>query len=74
MLVNGGLEFGTDTDSFKPIIGTHRRGSGSVWALGSTLLPMLLFASVLVFGFLVLRARQKRVYAPRTFLPVLREE
>ncbi|QDS73513.1 hypothetical protein FKW77_009415 [Venturia effusa] len=35
---------------------------------------MLLFASVLVFTFLLLRARHKTVYAPRTFLPVLRDD
>ncbi|TID26093.1 DUF221-domain-containing protein [Venturia nashicola] len=62
------------TTSSDPVVGTHRTGPSSVWALGSTLLPMLLFASVLVFAFLVLRARHKRIYAPRTFLPTLRED
>lgn len=40
----------------------------------STLIPVLLVSSIMFLVFLVLRRTQKRQYAPRTYLPSLREQ
>lgn len=54
--------------------GSHRSGSSSVSALVSTLIPAVLFSLVFITAFLILRPSQRRVYAARTYLPVLRKE
>lgn len=55
--------------------GSHRNaGSSSVSALVSTLVPTLLLAVVLVAVFLLLRNKQKELYAPRAHSDALPEE
>ncbi|KAF2714913.1 putative DUF221 domain protein [Pleomassaria siparia CBS 279.74] len=47
--------------------GSHRESSSSLSALISTLLPCLALAGLLVGLFLLLRTKQKGLYAPRTY-------
>ncbi|KAH7392256.1 hypothetical protein DE146DRAFT_766452 [Phaeosphaeria sp. MPI-PUGE-AT-0046c] len=54
--------------------GSNRGGPSSISALVSTLVPCLVLAAVLVGGFLLLRRKQRRLYAPRTFHDALLEE
>ncbi|KAF2087054.1 DUF221-domain-containing protein [Saccharata proteae CBS 121410] len=51
--------------------GSHRQKSSSVSAFLSTLIPAAVVAIVLVLGFMLLRRKQQRVYAPRTYVDVL---
>ena len=54
--------------------GSHRGEGSSVSALVSTLVPTLILAVVLVTVFLLLRSKQKGLYAPRAHSDVLSEE
>ncbi|RYN53544.1 putative membrane protein [Alternaria alternata] len=54
--------------------GSHRTSSSSLSAMVSTLVPCFVVAAVLVGAFFVLRAKQKRLYAPRTYHDALFEE
>jgi hypothetical protein len=54
--------------------GTHRQSSSSLSALVSTLVPCFVLATVLVGLFLLLRVKQKRLYAPRTYHDALADE
>jgi hypothetical protein len=54
--------------------GSHRGGGSSLSALVSTLVPSFLVTVVLVSVFLVLRNKQRRLYAPRTCHEALLEE
>jgi hypothetical protein len=54
--------------------GGHRGGPSSISALVSTLVPSIVLAAVLVGLFLVLRSKQRRLYAPRTYHDVLLEQ
>jgi len=54
--------------------GSHRGGPSSVSALVSTLVPCLVLAAVLVGAFLILRRKQRCLYAPRTYHGTLLEE
>jgi hypothetical protein len=47
--------------------GSHRGGSSSLSAMVSTLVPSAVVAGLLFGAFLILRAKQKRLYAPRTY-------
>lgn len=40
----------------------------------STIVPLLIISIPMILAFLYLRQKQHRVYAPRTFLDVLKEE
>jgi hypothetical protein len=54
--------------------GEHRGGSSSTYKLIYTVVPLLIIAIPMVLAFLYLRSRQPRIYAPRTFLDVLKDE
>lgn len=54
--------------------GSHRGGGSSLSALVSTLVPSFIVAVALVTLFLVLRNKQRRLYAPRTYHDALLEE
>ena len=54
--------------------GEHRGGSSSVSKLMATVVPLLIVSIPLVLAFLYLRQKQHRIYAPRTFLDVLKDE
>ncbi|KAI4926700.1 hypothetical protein J4E85_006995 [Alternaria conjuncta] len=54
--------------------GNHRSSSSSVSALYSTLVPCIVVSGILVGAFLLLRAKQRRLYAPRTFHDALFED
>ena len=54
--------------------GEHRGQSSSVSKLIYTVVPLLFVSIPMVLAFLYLRQRQHRVYAPRTFLDVLKDE
>ena len=48
--------------------------SPSLSGLLSTLIPVGLVAGIFFLAFLCLRRTQRRQYAPRTYLPTLREQ
>jgi hypothetical protein len=54
--------------------GSHRSSSSSLSAMVSTLVPCIVVAAVLVGAFFLLRAKQKRLYAPRTYHDALLDE
>jgi hypothetical protein len=54
--------------------GGHRGGPSSISALVSTLVPCILLAAALVGAFLLLRNKQRRLYAPRTYHDTLLDE
>ncbi|KAF2452610.1 putative DUF221 domain protein [Lineolata rhizophorae] len=54
--------------------GSHRNKSSSVSAMVSTLVPTFILALALLTLFILLRSKQARIYAPRTYHDVLRDE
>lgn len=54
--------------------GEHRGGSSSVSKLMATVVPLLIVSIPMVLTFFCLRQKQHRLYAPRTFLDVLKDE
>ncbi|KAI5195831.1 hypothetical protein AUEXF2481DRAFT_4876 [Aureobasidium subglaciale EXF-2481] len=53
--------------------GSHRDQSPSASTFLSTLIPVLIIVAVILSIFLILRPKYKRVYEPRTYLPLLRK-
>ncbi|KAH0279585.1 DUF221-domain-containing protein, partial [Aureobasidium melanogenum] len=53
--------------------GSHRNQSPSASTFLSTLVPVLVISSVVLTVFLIFRPKYKRVYEPRTYLPLLRK-
>ncbi|CAD0086335.1 unnamed protein product [Aureobasidium vineae] len=53
--------------------GSHRNQSPSASTFLSTLIPVLLIVAVVLSVFLIFRPKYKRVYEPRTYLPLLRK-
>jgi hypothetical protein len=54
--------------------GSHRDASDSAYALIETLIPVIVVAIFSVLAFLILRETNRRIYAPRTYLPIIRDE
>ncbi|KAI5251124.1 DUF221-domain-containing protein [Aureobasidium subglaciale] len=54
--------------------GDNRGGSSSYNKLLSTVIPLLIIAIPMVLAFLYLRQKQRRIYAPRTFLNTLEDD
>ena len=54
--------------------GDNRGGSSSYNKLVFTVVPLLVIAIPMVLAFLYLRQKQHRIYAPRTFLNILKDE
>ncbi|GAB1316928.1 phosphate metabolism protein 7 [Madurella fahalii] len=55
-------------------VGSHRDTSTSASALVSTLIPSFVAAAIFLVVFLLLRKKQRCVYAPRTYLDILRDD
>lgn len=53
--------------------GSHRNQSPSASTFLSTLVPVAVVAAVVLSVFLIFRPKYKRVYEPRTYLPLLRK-
>ncbi|KAI4748591.1 DUF221-domain-containing protein [Aureobasidium sp. EXF-12298] len=53
--------------------GSHRNQSPSASTFLATLIPVAIIAAVVLSVFLILRPKFKRVYEPRTYLPLLRK-
>jgi preprotein translocase subunit YajC len=53
--------------------GSAQNKSSSASTFLSTLIPVLLIVTVILSVFLILRPKYKRVYEPRTYLPLLRK-
>jgi preprotein translocase subunit YajC len=53
--------------------GSAQNKSPSASTFLSTLIPVLLIVAVILSVFLILRPKYKRVYEPRTYLPLLRK-
>ncbi|KAI4717328.1 DUF221-domain-containing protein [Aureobasidium sp. EXF-10727] len=53
--------------------GSHRNQSPSASTFLSTLIPVLIITAVILSVFLIFRPKYKRVYEPRTYLPLLRK-
>ncbi|THZ30557.1 DUF221-domain-containing protein [Aureobasidium pullulans] len=53
--------------------GTHRNQSPSASTFLSTLIPVLIIGGAILTVFLIFRPKYKRVYEPRTYLPLLRK-
>lgn len=62
------------TDTASAGSGTHNGTSSSASAMVSTLIPVVLQAIAFFVVFLILRSRYRRVYRPRTYLPILYEQ
>lgn len=54
--------------------GENRGGSSGVNKLISTIVPLLIISIPIVLAFFFLRNKHNRVYAPRSFLDVLKDE
>lgn len=61
---------------FKGVLeeGENRGGSSGITKLMSTIIPLLIISIPIVIAFFYLRNKQHRVYAPRSFLDVLKDE
>lgn len=66
--------FAQSTSSTANAAGSNATSTSSVSALVSTLVPVALQAGAFTAIFLLLRPRFKRIYGPRTYLPVLYKE
>jgi len=58
-------------DSTEPGSAQNKASSASTFL--ATLIPVLIITTVIVSVFLLLRPKFKRVYEPRTYLPLLRK-
>lgn len=53
--------------------GSHTTSSPSASTFLATLIPVLLISSVILAVFLLYRTKVRRVYAPRTYIPLLND-